>query len=88
MAATVRVTPAKDVATIRPIVLDLGKRKAKAIKELKRGTGKLMGEVAVALDEVRSNQGEEHSGKELVPIMVIFRKKRKRSAGGLIPFMS
>ena len=74
---------------IRPVVVDLGKKKAKAIKALKRGEGKLMDDVAQVVEEVRANLSKELAGKELIPVVIIYQKKQnRRKAGGLIPFVS
>jgi len=72
-------------ATIAPIVLDLGKKKKKLIKELKRGEGKLMEDVAQAVEEVRANLGTHASGKDLIPVVIVYERKR-RARGGLLPF--
>ena len=72
-------------AAIAPIVLDLGKKKKKLIKALKRGEGKLMEDVAQAVEEVRSNLGGHAVGKDLIPVVIVYERKR-RSRGGLLPF--
>jgi hypothetical protein len=65
-----------------PIIIDLGKEKKKRIKDLKRGRGRLMAEVAAVLNEVRTGLGEEGDSKQLVPIVLIYKKKRKGGKGG------
>jgi hypothetical protein len=75
-------------AMVTPIVIDLGKEKRKRIKDLKRGRGKLLDDVARVLEEVRSTLGEEAGGKQLVPIVVVYRKKSRRGRGGLLPLLS
>ena len=60
-----------------PIVVVRGKPKSKRIKELKRGEGKLMDEVAEVLELVRSDLGDRLAGKELVPVVLIYRRKRR-----------
>jgi len=70
-----------------PIILDLGKKKRKVIKALKRGRGRLVDEVAQTLQEVRMGLSpEEAQGKEFVPIVLIYRRKQKkrRGLGGLL----
>ncbi|HEX8475531.1 MAG TPA: hypothetical protein VF666_16000 [Pyrinomonadaceae bacterium] len=73
-----------------PIIIDLGKEKKKRIKDLKRGRGRLMAEVAAVLNEVRTGLGDEGDSKQLVPIVLIYKKKRKGKGGGggggLFPF--
>ncbi|MEW6736396.1 MAG: hypothetical protein AB1489_34205 [Acidobacteriota bacterium] len=79
----------KEESTVEiPIVIDLGKEKSKRIKALKRGRGKLLDEVAAAVEEVRANLGDEANGKVLVPVVLIYRKKsRRRKRGIKFPFL-
>jgi hypothetical protein len=58
-----------------PIVVDLGKKSRKRIKELKRGKGELQTEAIEAAREVRERFGPEAAGKEFVPIVVVYSKK-------------
>lgn len=81
-----RTTSRTDVTTITPIVVDLGKKKKKQIRDLKRGSGKLMDEVAEVLNRVRDSLGSEADLKNLVPVVVIYRKKEGKRRGGLLPF--
>ncbi len=69
-----------------PVIVDLGKRKRKAIKDLKRGKGALLLEVEDAITHARSAlpEGEQ---KAVIPVVVLYRKKRKkRGGGGAFPF--
>lgn len=88
---TVLTTPSYN-AEVAPIIIDLGKEKRKKIKDLKRGRGKLMAEVAGVINEARMNLGTEADGKEFIPIILIYKRKRKRKGGGglalPIPFFS
>lgn len=71
---------------IAPVVVDLGKEKSKALRALKKGQGKLMDDVARVLQEVRANSSDL-AGKELVPVVMIYRKKPKRKPRSmLLPF--
>jgi hypothetical protein len=75
------------VEVITPVVVELGKAKAKAIKRLKKGRGRLMNEVFDVLDEVTETLGDELEGKTLVPIVMVYRKKRKRKRNRIVlPF--
>jgi hypothetical protein len=67
-----------EIEVITPIIVDLGKAKAKQVKRLKQGRGRLMGEVVDVLDEVTEALGEELDGKTLVPVIMLYEKKRKR----------
>lgn len=88
---TVLTTPSYN-AEVAPIIIDLGKEKRKKIKDLKRGRGKLMAEVAGVINEARMNLGTEADGKEFIPIILIYKRKRRRKGGGglalPIPFFS
>jgi hypothetical protein len=76
------------VTGIAPIVIDLGKEKKRRIKDLKRGQGKLMAEIAAVLNEVRASLGEESDGRQLVPVVIIYRKKNKKKNGrSIFPFV-
>ena len=68
-----------------PVVIDLGKQKSKAVRALKKGQGKLMDDVTRVMQEVRANSAEL-AGKELVPVVMVYRKKPKRKRGGMLPF--
>lgn len=66
------------VEVVTPIVVDLGRRRAKQIKALKKGRGKLMDELAEVLEEVYLSLGDEADGKTLVPVVVLYGKKKKK----------
>jgi hypothetical protein len=68
-----------------PVVLDLGKTKRKLIRELKKGEGELMEEVAAAIEAVRSNLGAEVEGKVLAPVVIIYERRVRRKTG-FFPF--
>lgn len=55
-----------------PVIVDLGKKKSKAIKRLKRGEGALMDDVNKALAEL-SSSGVVSNGAS--PVVVIVEKK-------------
>ena len=77
------------VTILAPIVIDLGKTRRKRIKQLKRGRGRLMDEIRQAVNDVRINLSEEDQGKEFVPVVLLYRSKRKRNRtnDGLLPFI-
>jgi hypothetical protein len=78
---------AQPAEVTQPIVVDLGKAKKKRIRQLKRGRGPLVLEVQDVVNEVSASLGEEGAGKQLVPIVVLYRRKqRKGYRGGLFPF--
>ena len=53
----------------QPIIVDLGKRKASRLQELKEGEGKLWDEVLDVLEEVKEALGKEADGKLMVPVV-------------------
>jgi hypothetical protein len=59
-------------------LVDLGKVGPKAIKQLKKGGGKLHQAVVDALGEIEYALGEETAGKTVLPVVVVVEKKRKR----------
>lgn len=70
-----------------PIILDLGKTSRKNIRQLSQGGGKLAGDVQDALNEVSASLGEQGEGKQLIPVVLVYQRKRKkaRRRGGLFP---
>lgn len=64
-----------------PIIVSLGKKKRKAIKQLKRGKGSAMTEVMDVIDQVQETLGEQAEGKILVPVVVIYQRKQRRFRG-------
>jgi hypothetical protein len=73
-------TPATEPDTLmtQPIIVDLGREKARKIRDLKRGEGDLWDEVLDVIDEVKDMLGEEAEGKTLVPIILLYQKKSRR----------
>jgi len=71
--------------TIAPVVVDLGKEKSKTLRALKKGEGKLVEEVARVIEEVRA-KSSELADKELVPVVMIYRKKPNLKRGGKLPW--
>ena len=64
-----------------PIIVSLGKKKRKAIKQLKRGKGSAMTEVMDVIDQVQETLGAQAEGKILVPVVVIYQRKPRRFRG-------
>lgn len=74
-----------------PIIIDLGKVGKKKVRQFKEGRGEIAAEVQQILNETRGNLGAEHAGKELVPIVLVYKKKRggrgkKKKFGLPFPF--
>ena len=64
-----------------PIIVSLGKKKRKAIKQLKRGKGSVMTEVMDVIDQVHETLGAQAEGKILVPVVLIYQRKVRRIRG-------
>jgi len=82
MAPTATKTPVN-----APVILDLGKASRKNIRRLKKGQGKLVDEVQDAIREVASSLGDQTEGKELLPVVLIYRRKARRRGRGLLPLL-
>jgi hypothetical protein len=62
----------------QPIIIDLGRQKAKDLKEFKKGEGKLWEDVQAVVGKVQDELGETAAGKVVIPVVMIFEKKQKR----------
>jgi len=67
-----------ELAVTEPIIINLGKRKRKRIKDLLKGRGKLLDEVEDVVVEVTSLLEEELEGKVVVPLVLVYARKSKR----------
>jgi hypothetical protein len=72
-----------DVKEQLPLVLDFGKQKKKRITQLKRGEGALRAKIDAAVREAQARLGQS---KEIIPVVVLYRKKDRRKAKGLSMF--
>lgn len=66
---------------MEPVIVNLGKKRRKLIKQLLKGEGKLAEEIDGVIDEVAEMLGEELDGKTLVPLILIYEKKPKKNRG-------
>lgn len=62
----------------QPVIIDLGKQRRSALKELKKGEGKLWDEVFEVIDEVKDMLGADAEGKVLVPVIMLYQEKLGR----------
>jgi len=62
----------------QPVIIDLGKQRPRALKDLKKGEGKLWDEVLYVAKEVKDMLGEEAEGKVFVPIIMLYQEKSGR----------
>jgi hypothetical protein len=72
--------------TVTPIVVDLGKKRKSLLRKLKRGRGRLMDDVLAVVEQAREAMGESGDGQVLVPVVMICRRRRKKSKQGLFGF--
>lgn len=78
-------SPAATLApSLAPVVLDLGKRRRKQVKQLRRGEGKLLDDINGAVEELRTAGTLSATSQ---PVIVIVREKRRRSAKSLFPLL-
>lgn len=84
MSAPSAASPSTVSANVtEPVVVDLGKKSKKQIKNLKRGKGKLVADVAAVIEELKAQAGADAAGKEFVPVVIVYRRKEKRGSGWL-----
>ena len=73
------LTPPMSGDVTAPVVVDLGRRRGKQIKQLKRGEGPLVREVDDVIAQVRAGLAADLDGKTLVPLVVVYKQKKKRA---------
>lgn len=66
-------------ATPRPVIVEIGKLSSKRIRRLKRGE-ELHDKIASAILQADARTGE---GKQVVPVVIIYRKKDRRRIRGM-----
>jgi|SRR5687768_10769874 hypothetical protein len=62
----------------QPVIIDLGRQKRRALKNLKRGEGRLWEDVLDVVEEVKDLLGTDAEGKVLVPVILIYRERSRR----------
>jgi hypothetical protein len=71
-----------------PIIIDVGSRSKKEIRRLKEGRSRLLSEVELAVEQVRSDMKITDSNKEIIPVFILCRRKKKsRRKGVSLPFI-
>ena len=75
-------TTTKPATAKSPVIVDLGKKRRKAVKRLRRGSGKLMDEVNATLQELK-NAGTIGAASQ--PVIVVVRERR-RLTRNILPF--
>lgn len=69
-----------------PVIMDLGSKRKKLIKDLKNGRGELLLDVELAVEQARSTLPEADRNKAIITVVVLIRKKAKKRGIGSIPF--
>lgn len=64
-------------------LVDLGKARGKAIKQLKKGGGKLHKAIVEAIGQIEAELGRDAVGKTVLPVVVLVERKRKKKRGTL-----
>jgi hypothetical protein len=67
------------VEAAAPIIIDLGKKSRKQIRRAREGTGKLMDEINLTLDELRAKGTIK---ADALPVVIIVRQKPRKKAFG------
>ena len=62
-------------------VLDLGRKKGKALDDLRRGRGKLVDEIAETIARVAAEPDNPSSAENVLPVVMLVERKRKRKKG-------
>jgi hypothetical protein len=76
----------EDESVGRWVIVDLGAKSRKAIKKLKRGTGNAAARVDEAIHKVRSHLPEADKDKPFIPVLVVYKRKRRRAGLPSLPF--
>jgi hypothetical protein len=63
---------------LNPVFIDLGKKKKKAVKQLRNGKGKLVGQIQSSLTDLK-NAGTIPVTAQ--PVIIVIREKRRRNKG-------
>jgi len=67
-----------------PIIMEIGRAKKRDIRDVARGQGKIMNDLQDAMSEVTSTLGDQADGKQFVPVVLVYKKKRRaKRRGGL-----
>lgn len=64
------------ITTNAPVIIDLGKRRRKQVKKLRRGEGKLLNDINGAVEELRT---AGTLGADAQPVIVVVREKRGKT---------
>ena len=71
--------PVDPVGKPAPIIIDLGKKSRKQVRRAREGTGKLMDQITVMLDELRADGTIKADAQ---PVLIIVRQKPRKNVLG------
>ena len=71
-----------------PIIIDLGKISGKKAKQLKKGQGLYVSEVQPAIAQAVAKLGDALAGKEIVPVVVLYKKKPSKGRFPMLNLLS
>jgi len=71
-----QTTETQTIKVTTPIIIDLGRKKRRRIKALKRGEGPLMDEAMEVIDDIGVSLGDDAKDKVLVPVILVYSKSR------------
>jgi hypothetical protein len=75
------VTESQSLESAVPVIMDAGSRSKASIRRLKEGRGPLMREVDEIVEEARTTG----PAGGILPIVIVYRQKRRRSSRMRIP---
>jgi uncharacterized protein DUF6200 len=75
-------TETKPSSTHNPLIVDLGKKRRKQIKQLRKGRGKLFDKVNSTLQELKTASTISASAE---PVVIIVQEKRRKTKSRLLP---
>ena len=61
------------------VVIDMGRVRSQKIEDLKDGTGPLVDEIDETLARVQDHYADELKGKEILPVVLIYKRRVRRS---------
>ena len=70
--------PCSEIEFDAPIVIDLGKKKRKDIRKLRKGSGRLRNRVATCIQELKANGKIAPTAQ---PIVIVVKEKKKKRTG-------
>ncbi len=82
-ANTDAAAPRFSKGTSAPVLVDLGRKRGKQLKQLKRGEGPLVDELADVIEQVREQLAGDLEGKTILPVVLIYERRRKSSWSAL-----